>query len=48
MSIETLTFSMADIKTQYFNELVIDRVFDVFANMKKIQKMDYLYLPHNQ
>jgi hypothetical protein len=31
-------FSMADIKTQYFNELVVNRVFDVFANMPNITK----------
>jgi hypothetical protein len=31
-------FSMADIKTQYFNELVVDRVFDVFANTPNITK----------
>ena len=31
-------FSMADIKTQYFNKLVIDRVFDVFANIPNITK----------
>jgi hypothetical protein len=31
-------FSMADIKTQYFNELVVDRVFDVFANFPNITK----------
>lgn len=31
-------FSMADIKTQYFNELVVDRVFDVFANIPNITK----------
>jgi hypothetical protein len=29
---------MADIKTQYFNELVVDRVFDVFANTPNITK----------
>jgi hypothetical protein len=32
------SFSMADIKTQYFNELVVNRVFDVFANMPNITK----------
>lgn len=31
-------FSMADIKTQYFNELMIDRVFDVFANIPNLTK----------
>lgn len=31
-------FSMADIKTQYFNELVVNRVFDVFANIPNITK----------
>ena len=31
-------FSMADIKTQYFNERVINRVFDVFANIPNITK----------
>lgn len=31
-------FSIADIKTQYFNELVVNRVFDVFANMPNITK----------
>jgi len=31
-------FSMADIKTQYFNELVVNRVFDVFANNPNITK----------
>jgi hypothetical protein len=29
---------MADIKTQYFNELVVDSVFDVFANFPNITK----------
>ncbi len=31
-------FSMADIKTQYFNELIVDRVFDVFANVPNLTK----------
>ena len=31
-------FSMADIKTQYFNELMVDRFFDVFANIPNITK----------
>lgn len=31
-------FSMADIKTQYFNELMINRVFDVFANIPNLTK----------
>lgn len=31
-------FSMADIKTQYFNELIVDRIFDVFANCPNITK----------
>lgn len=31
-------FSMADIKTQYFNELVVNRIFDVFANSPNITK----------
>lgn len=31
-------FSMADIKTQYFNELFVDRIFEVFANVPNIQK----------
>ena len=31
-------FSMADIKTQHFNELVVNRVFDLFANMPNIRK----------
>jgi Transposase DDE domain len=31
-------FSMADIKTQYFNELIVDRIFDVFANNPNITK----------
>ena len=31
-------FSMADVKTQYFNELMIDRVFDVFANNPNLTK----------
>jgi len=31
-------FSMAEIKTQYFNELVVNRVFDVFANFPNITK----------
>lgn len=31
-------FSMADIKTQYFNELVVNRVFDVFANFPNLTK----------
>lgn len=31
-------FSMADIKTQHFNELMINRVFDVFANIPNITK----------
>ena len=31
-------FSMADIKTQYFNELMIDRVFDVCANIPNLTK----------
>ena len=31
-------FSMADIKTQYFNELIVNRVFDVFANIPNITK----------
>lgn len=31
-------FSMADIKTQYFNELVVNRIFDVFANTPNITK----------
>ena len=31
-------FSMADIKTQYFNERVVDRVFDVFANIPNLTK----------
>ena len=31
-------FSMADIKTQYFNELMIDRVFDVFAKIPNLTK----------
>ncbi len=31
-------FSMADIKTQYFNELVVDRVFEVFANIPNLTK----------
>ena len=31
-------FSMADIKTQYFNELMIDRVFEVFANIPNLTK----------
>lgn len=31
-------FSMADIKTQYFNELMVDRFFDVFANIPNINK----------
>lgn len=31
-------FSMADIKTQYFNELIVDRVFDVFANIPNLTK----------
>lgn len=31
-------FSMANIKTQYFNELIIDRVFDVFANNPNLTK----------
>lgn len=31
-------FSMADIKTQYFNGLVVNRVFDVFANIPNITK----------
>jgi hypothetical protein len=29
---------MADIKTQYFNELMVDRVFEVFANIPNITK----------
>jgi hypothetical protein len=32
------SFSMADIRMQYFNELVVNRVFDVFVNMLKITK----------
>jgi hypothetical protein len=31
-------FSMADIKTLYFNELMIDRVFEVFANIPNLTK----------
>ena len=31
-------FSMANIKTQYFNELMIHRVFDVFANIPNLTK----------
>lgn len=31
-------FSMADVKTQYFNELMIDRVFDVFAKIPNLTK----------
>lgn len=31
-------FSMADIKTQYFNELMVNRIFDVFANTPNITK----------
>jgi Transposase DDE domain len=31
-------FSMADIKTQYFNELMVNRVFDVFANIPNLTK----------
>jgi hypothetical protein len=31
-------FSMADIKTQYFNELMINRVFDVFAKTPNLTK----------
>jgi hypothetical protein len=31
-------FSMADIKTQYFNELMINRVFDVFAKIPNLTK----------
>jgi len=31
-------FSMADIKTQYFNELMINRVFEVFANIPNLTK----------
>ena len=31
-------FSMADIKTQYFNELMVDRLFDVFANIPNLTK----------
>lgn len=31
-------FSMADIKTQYFNELMVNRIFDVFANCPNITK----------
>lgn len=31
-------FSMADVKTQYFNELMIDRVFDAFANFPNLTK----------
>jgi hypothetical protein len=32
------SFSMADIKTQYFNELMINRVFEVFANIPNLTK----------
>ncbi len=32
------SFSMADVKTQYFNELVVNRVFDVFANFPNVTK----------
>jgi hypothetical protein len=31
-------FSMANIKTQYFNELLVNRVFEVFANCPNIKK----------
>lgn len=31
-------FSMADIKTQYFNELIINRVFELFANIPNLTK----------
>lgn len=31
-------FSMADIKTQYFNELIIDSIFEVFANTPNLTK----------
>jgi len=41
-------FSMADIKTQYFNELMIDRVFDVFAKIPNLTKSHpALKIPHN-
>lgn len=32
------SFSMADIKTQYFNELILNRVFEVFANVPNLTK----------
>jgi hypothetical protein len=31
-------FSMADIKTQYFNELFVGRIFDVFGKFPNITK----------
>ncbi|MCS6928632.1 MAG: hypothetical protein NZM43_03955 [Saprospiraceae bacterium] len=31
-------FSMADVKTQYFNELMINRIFDVFAKFPNLTK----------
>jgi hypothetical protein len=31
-------FSMTDIKTQYFNELFVERIFDVFGNFPNITK----------
>jgi hypothetical protein len=31
-------FSMADVKTQHFNQLLLDRIFHVFANVPNIQK----------
>lgn len=31
-------FSMADIKTQYFNQRMVDRFFDVFANFPNLTK----------
>ncbi|MCS7036681.1 MAG: hypothetical protein RMJ33_11425 [Saprospiraceae bacterium] len=31
-------FSMADVKTQYFNERMINRIFDVFAMFPNLTK----------
>jgi hypothetical protein len=38
------TFSMSSIKTQYFNELLLDRFFSTFGNIPKPQKNHPAYL----